>query len=42
MLGCAVRKHNKQADKSTGITSKHHYQPGGYHCLHTAIDGHFT
>jgi transposase InsO family protein len=40
MLGYAVGRHNKQADKSTGIISKYHNPLRGYHYLHTAIDGH--
>ena len=40
MLGRAVGRRNKQADKSTGIFSRHHNPVRGYHYLHTAIDGH--
>jgi hypothetical protein len=39
MLGHAVGKHNKQADKGTGIISKYRNPLRGYHYLHTAIDG---
>jgi transposase InsO family protein len=39
MLGRAVGQHNKQADKSSGITTKYRNPQRGYHYLHTAIDG---
>lgn len=40
MLGRAVGKRNRQADKSSGVTNKYHNPVHGHHCLHTAIDGH--
>ena len=40
MLGHAVGRHNRQADKSSGITTKYRNPHRGYHYLHTAIDGH--
>ncbi|WP_077086674.1 IS481 family transposase [Mycobacterium rhizamassiliense] len=39
MLGKAVGKRNKQADKSGGITTQYRNPRRGYHFLHTAIDG---
>jgi hypothetical protein len=39
MLGHAVGKHNKQADKGTGIISKYRNPLRGYHYLHTASTG---
>jgi transposase InsO family protein len=40
MLGRAAGKRNNQADKSSGLTSKHRHPVRGYHFVHTAIDGH--
>jgi transposase InsO family protein len=40
MLGHAVGRRNKQADKSSGIMTKYRNPQRGYHYLHTAIDGH--
>ena len=40
MLGRHQGKHNRQADKSSGIMTKYHNPRRGYHYLHTAIDGH--
>jgi transposase InsO family protein len=39
MLGPAVGKHNKQADKSGGVITTYGNPRRGYHFLHTAIDG---
>lgn len=38
MLGRSVGRRNRQADKSSGVISKHHNPVRGYHFLHTAID----
>ena len=38
MLGHAVGRANKQADKSSGVQTKYHNPVRGYHFLHTAID----
>jgi len=40
MLGHAVGKANKQADKSSGVITKYRNPLRGYHYLHSAIDGH--
>jgi len=40
MLGRAVGKANKQADKSSGVQSKYRNPVRGYHFLHTALDAH--
>src|SRR5215218_8901026 len=40
MLGPTVGKRNNQADKSSGLTSKHRHPVRGYHFLHTALDAH--
>ncbi|QKU47550.1 putative transposase [Mycobacterium avium subsp. paratuberculosis] len=39
MLGRAIGGHNSNADKSSGVFSKHRNPIRGYHYLHTAIDG---
>jgi len=38
MLGKVVGRHNRQADKSSGQTSKYRNPARGYHFLHTAVD----
>jgi transposase InsO family protein len=40
VLGRAKGKHNSQADKSAGPTTKYGNPSRGYHFLHTALDGH--
>ncbi|MEU8901844.1 IS481 family transposase, partial [Nocardia sp. NPDC048505] len=40
MLGRPAGRRNKQADKSSGITSVHGNPVRGYHFLHTALDDH--
>ncbi len=40
MLGRTVGGRNSNADKSSGVFSKYRNPVRGYHCLHTAIDGH--
>lgn len=39
MLGRAAGQHNSQADKRSGVISKHGNPVRGYHFLHSAIDG---
>ncbi|OFB36296.1 transposase [Mycolicibacterium sp. (ex Dasyatis americana)] len=40
MLGKPIGSRNRQADKSSGQTSKYRNPVRGYHFLHTAIDAH--
>ncbi|WP_406817780.1 IS481 family transposase [Mycobacterium sp. M23085] len=40
MLGRTVGNRNAQADKSSGLSSKHRHPLRGHHFLHTALDGH--
>lgn len=40
MVGRAAGRINRQADKSSGVLSRHHNPLRGYHFLHTAIDAH--
>ncbi|GCA97810.1 hypothetical protein NCCNTM_14450 [Mycolicibacterium sp. NCC-Tsukiji] len=40
MLGRAVGRVNRQADKSSGVVTKYRNPVRGYHFLHTAIDAH--
>jgi hypothetical protein len=40
MIGRSRGQRNSQADKTSGVISRHHNPVRGYHCLHTAIDGH--
>jgi hypothetical protein len=39
-LGRAVGGRNSNADKSSGVVSRYRNPIRGYHCVHTAIDGH--
>ena len=40
MIGRSRGQRNSQADKTSGVISRHHNPVRGYHYLHTAIDGH--
>ncbi len=40
MIGRSRDQRNSQADKTSGVISRHHNPVRGCHCLHTAIDGH--